>query len=73
MMNHSVTLSKTVLLSKNIPIADLGALTATPGEKTGRYQPKTQHNLCLTYETYEKETHSMSLALVLVYLTCIKH
>ena len=33
MMNHSVTLSKTVLLSKNIPIADLGALIAAPGEK----------------------------------------
>ena len=32
---------------RNIPIADLGALTAAPGEKTGRYQPKTQHNLCL--------------------------
>ena len=50
MMNHSVTLSKTMLLSKNIQFADLGALIAAPGEKlSGDSQNPTQLKfLCLS-------------------------
>ena len=54
MMNHSVTLSKTVLLSKNIPIADLGALIAAPGEKLSgdSQKPNTTKILMSIKETY---------------------
>ena len=62
MMNHSVTLSKTVLLSKNIPIADLGALIAAPGEKLSGDSQKPMSI---------KETHSMFTPLFLVLLKLI--